>query len=73
MAFAQEFCKRGQGGYQMESLILASYVLKTKQTNPEKHPAFDEAAQRSARVALSSIAASMVGMAAYIFVLTLFG
>jgi uncharacterized membrane protein len=57
----------------MESLILASYVLKTKQTNPEKHPAFDEAAQRSARVALSSIAASMVGMAAYIFVLTLFG
>ncbi len=57
----------------MESLILASYVLKTNQTKPERHPAFDEAAQRTARTTLASIAASMVGMAAYIFVLSLLG
>ena len=57
----------------MESLVLASYVLKTNQTNPEKHPAFDEKAQKTARRALSSIAASMAGIGAYIFVLTLLG
>ena len=57
----------------MESLILASYVLKTKQTNPERHPALDERAQQTARRALSSIAASMVGIGAYIVVLTLLG
>ena len=57
----------------MESLILASYVLKANQTNPEKHPAFDERAQQTARRTLSSIAASMAGIGVYIFVLTLLG
>jgi hypothetical protein len=57
----------------MESLILASYVLKTTQTNPESHPAFDEAAQQTARATLSSIAASMVGIGVYILVLSLLG
>lgn len=55
----------------MESLILASYVLKTNQQNAGIHPALDETAQQSARSALTSIAASMVGMAAFIFVLSL--
>jgi uncharacterized membrane protein len=57
----------------MESLILASYVLKSNHEKPETHPALDEFAQQSARSALSSIAASMVGMAAFILVLSLLG
>ena len=57
----------------MESLILASYVLKSNQRTTEIHPAFDEAAQQSARSALSSIAASLVGMGAFAFVLSLLG
>jgi len=55
----------------MESLILASYVLKTNHQNAGFHPAVDEMAQQSARSALASIAASMVGMAAFIFALSL--
>jgi uncharacterized membrane protein len=55
----------------MESLILASYVLKTNQQNAGIHPALDELAQQSARAALASIAASMVGMAVLIFALSL--
>ena len=57
----------------MESLILASYVLKSNQRKTETHAAFDEAAHQSARSALSSIAASMVGMAAFVLVLGLLG
>jgi uncharacterized membrane protein len=56
----------------MESLILASYVLKANQQNAGIHPALDELAQQSARAALASIAASMVGMAVLIFALSLF-
>ena len=57
----------------MESLILASYVLKSNHPKPENHPALDEFAHQSARSALASIAASMVGMAAFVLVLSLLG
>ena len=57
----------------MESLILASYVLKSNQRKAETHAAFDEAAHQSARSTLSSLAASMVGMGALVFVLSLLG
>ncbi len=57
----------------MESLILASYVLKTNLQKAGIHPALDELAQQSARSALSSIAASMAGMAAFVLVLSLLG
>ena len=57
----------------MESLILASYVLKTNQPATGTHSAFDEAAHQSARSALSSLAASMVGIAAFIVVLSFLG
>ena len=57
----------------MESMILASYVLKSNQRKPEFHAAFDEAAHQTARSVLSSIAASMAGMAAFAFVLSLLG
>ena len=53
----------------MESLILASYVLKMHQQNSGIHPALDETVQQSARWALASIAASVVGMAAFVLVL----
>src|SRR5438270_579936 len=61
------------GDSHMESLILASYVLKSNHGKPETHPAFDEFAQQSARSALASIAASMVGMAAFVLVLSFLG
>ena len=57
----------------MESLILASYVLKSNHEKPESHPALDEFAHQSARSALTSIAASMAGMAAFVLVLSLLG
>jgi uncharacterized membrane protein len=57
----------------MESLILASYVLKSNHRKAESHPALDELAHQSARSALTSIAASMVGMAGFILVLSLLG
>ena len=57
----------------MESLILSSYVLKSNQQKAGVYPALDEQAYQSARSALSSIAASLVGIAAFAFVLTLLG
>ena len=57
----------------MESLILASYVLKSNQPKGETHPALDEIAHQSARSALSAIAASLVGVAAFALVLSLLG
>jgi hypothetical protein len=57
----------------MESLILASYVLKTQQGKGGRHPAFDETVQETARAALASLAASMAGIVAFIFVLNLLG
>jgi hypothetical protein len=57
----------------MESLILASYVLKSNHGKAEMHPALDEFAYQSARSALSSIAASVVGMAVFVLVLSLLG
>ena len=56
----------------MESLILASYVLKTNQGKTAAHPAMDESAHRSARSVLASLTASMVGVAAFAIVLELF-
>src|SRR5690349_14098157 len=57
----------------MESMILASYVLKSNQPKGATHPALDQTAHQSARSALSSIAASLVGIAAFALVLNLFG
>lgn len=56
----------------MEAMILASYVLKSNQRASELHPALDETAHRSARSVLSSLAASVVGVAAFVLVLNLF-
>src|SRR5258707_563860 len=67
------FRKPTPGDSKMESLILASYVLKSNQQKPGVHPALDEQAYQSARSALSSLAASLVGIAAFAFVLTLLG
>ena len=55
----------------MESLILASYVLMTNHQNAGFRPALDEVAEQSARSALASFAASLVGLAAFVFALGL--
>jgi hypothetical protein len=60
------------GDSKMEAMILASYVLKSNQQPERSHPALDETAHQSARSALSSIAATMAGIAAFAVVLTLF-
>ena len=57
----------------MESLILASYVLKTREQNAGRHPALDERFQESAQNTLSSLAASLAGIGVFIFVLSLLG
>jgi uncharacterized membrane protein len=57
----------------MESLILASYVLKSNQGKAESHAIYDETTHQSARSVLSSLAASMAGMAAFVFVVSLLG
>ena len=57
----------------MESLILASYVFKTQQQHAGSRLAFDETFQQNARSALSSLAASMAGIVAFVFVLSLLG
>ena len=46
----------------MESLILASYVIKTQQQHAGSRLAFDETFQQNARSALSSLAASLAGI-----------
>jgi hypothetical protein len=57
----------------MESLILASYVFKSQQQQAGARLALDETFQQNARSALSSLAASLAGIAAFVFVLSLLG
>ena len=57
----------------MESMVLASYVLKSNQRKSELHSAYDEAAHQSARSALSSLAASLAGIVGFVLVLGLLG
>ena len=57
----------------MESLVLASYVLKSNHGKIDNHAAFDEKVYQSARSVLSSLAASMAGMVGFAFVLSLLG